>query len=183
MKQRVGSGDQVVCTDGVERGLATGDDPLLSSTRSTSSQVVIEEIYRDNFDRLCRLSAAITLDRSVGPEIVHDAFAGLVGRFGEVRAPVAYLQRSVVNLSVRIIQRRERARQLPVALVGHQVSPEIDEMWDVVCRLSPRHRAVVILRFWEDLSYEQIAAVLDIPVGTVQSSLHRALSKLREGIA
>ena len=168
--------------DGVERDPAAGGDPLLSSPRSNPSQLAIEEIYRDHFDRLCRLSAAITLDRSVGPEIVHDAFAGLTGRFGEVREPVAYLQRSVINLSVRVIQRRERTRQLPVAPVGHQASPQIDEMWDVVCRLSPRHRAVVVLRFWEDLGYEQIAAVLDIPVGTVQSSLHRALSKLREEI-
>ena len=165
------------------RDRTAGDDPLLSSTYAIRSDGLIEQVYEANFERLCALSAAITLDRSIGAEIVHDAFAGLAGRIEHVDEPVPYLQRSVINLSIRAIRRRERARRLPVRPVGHQVSPEIDEMWEVVCRLPARLRAVVVLRFWEDLSYEQIADVLDIPLGTVQSRLHRALTTLREEIA
>ena len=143
---------------------------------------VLGDLYEANFDRLCGLAAAITLDRAAGPEIVQDAFAGLTGRFECVRDPVAYLQRSVVNLSIRVINRRDRARRLPMRPVGHHVSREVDELWDLVARLPPRQRAVVVLRFWEDLTYAQIAGVLDAPLGTVQSTLHRGLAKLREEI-
>jgi RNA polymerase sigma-70 factor (ECF subfamily) len=49
-----------------------------------------------------------------------------------------------------------------------------------VNRLSTSQRAVVVLRFHLDWSLEQIAAALGVPVGTVKSRLHRALSSLRE---
>lgn len=159
-----------------------GHDPLLGPPAADRSVSLIEEVYGAHFDRLCALSSAITLDRSIGAEIVHDAFAGLAGRINSVEDPVAYLQRSVVNLSIRAIRRRDRLRRAPKVTVRHHVSVEIDEMWDVVCGLPARQRAVVVLRFWEDLSYERIAAVLQMPLGTVQSTLHRALTRLREEI-
>ena len=164
------------------RERCVGGDPLPRPPEAGRSGSLIEEVYGANFDRLCALSAAITLDRSIGAEIVHDAFAGLAGRIDAVDDPVAYLQRSVVNLSIRAVRRRERLRRMPTVPVRHHVSAEIDEMWDVVCGLPPRQRAVVVLRFWEDLSYERIAALLEIPLGTVQSTLHRALTRLREEI-
>jgi DNA-directed RNA polymerase specialized sigma24 family protein len=168
--------------ESVDRGSGFGADPLLASTHAGRSMVVLGDLYEANFDRLCGLAAAITLDRAAGPEIVQDAFAGLTGRFEHVRDPVAYLQRSVVNLSIRVVKRRDRARRVPMFPVGHHVSREVDELWDLVGRLPARQRAVVVLRFWEDLTYEQIAGVLDVPLGTVQSRLHRGLAKLREEI-
>jgi DNA-directed RNA polymerase specialized sigma24 family protein len=89
---------------------------------------LLEEVYGAHFDRLCALSSAITLDRSLGAEIVHDAFAGLAGRIDAVEDPVAYLQRSVVNLSIRAIQRRDRLRRTPKVPVRHHVSVEVDDM-------------------------------------------------------
>ncbi len=55
----------------------------------------------------------------------------------------------------------------------------MDETWAAVCRLPFRQRAVLALRFYEDLSEADIAAVLGCRLGTVKSSLHRGLSKLR----
>jgi RNA polymerase sigma-70 factor (ECF subfamily) len=48
-----------------------------------------------------------------------------------------------------------------------------------VARLGPDHRIVIALRFWRDLSLEQVAETLDLPVGTVKSRLHYALAALR----
>ena len=51
-----------------------------------------------------------------------------------------------------------------------------------VMRLPVRRRAVVVLRFYDDLSEEQIATVLGISVGTVKSTLSRALGQLRDDL-
>jgi len=51
---------------------------------------------------------------------------------------------------------------------------------DLLAGLSPEHRAVLTLRFYEDLSVEEIAETLEVPVGTVKSRLHYAFRRLRE---
>ncbi len=59
------------------------------------------------------------------------------------------------------------------------VDPEVaEEAILAVARLPRRQREVVLLHVWADLSYEQIARALDIPVGTVRSRLHRARGAL-----
>ncbi|MEL6185789.1 MAG: sigma-70 family RNA polymerase sigma factor [Myxococcota bacterium] len=63
-----------------------------------------------------------------------------------------------------------RRRQLEQALIR------------AVSDLPPEHRAVFVLRDYEDLSYAEIAAVLDLEVGTVKSRLSRARSRVREGL-
>ena len=47
-------------------------------------------------------------------------------------------------------------------------------------RLSSEHRIVLILKDMEDLKYEEIADILDVPIGTVRSRLHRARQELRD---
>ncbi len=121
----------------------------------------------------------MTLDRSVADEVVQEAFAGLASRFETVERPEAYLQRSVINTAIHLVRRRERARLVPVRPVRHSQIPEIDDAWELVAELPVQQRAVVVLRFWEDLSVEQIASVLEIPIGTVKSTLHRALRTLK----
>jgi RNA polymerase sigma factor (sigma-70 family) len=54
-----------------------------------------------------------------------------------------------------------------------------DALWAALARLSPQQRVVVVLRIVEDLSEEQTAAMLGIPIGTVKSRLSRALAALR----
>ncbi len=56
-------------------------------------------------------------------------------------------------------------------------------VWQAVRRLSPKLRAAVILRYYEDLPYPEIAQVLDIPVGTVKWRLHEAMRILRTELA
>ncbi|MEW2254092.1 SigE family RNA polymerase sigma factor [Streptomyces sp. NPDC047869] len=55
-----------------------------------------------------------------------------------------------------------------------------DAMWRAITRLPARQRAMVVLRYYEDLSEAQTAEVLGVSVGTVKSAVSRALSKLRE---
>lgn len=60
---------------------------------------------------------------------------------------------------------------------------EIEDLWEKLGQLSEKQRAVVILRFYAELPYAEIAEVLDIPLGTVKSRLDLALKTLRRTLA
>ena len=152
-------------------------DPLLAQPPSDRTEILLEDLYRRHQRRLRGLAASVMLDWSQADEVVHDAFAGLADRVDEVDNPEGYLQRSVINNALQIVKRR--GRTLPARPIEPPSIPEIDEMWSLVSGLPARQRAVLVLRFWEDLTQDQIADVLDIPVGTVKSALHRALRALK----
>ena len=139
----------------------------------------VEALYRDHHRRLIGLAAAITLDPDAAPDIVHDAFAGLQRHQDRVENPIGYLRRSVVNLSVSRLRRRRLTTRIAEPTLVEAGLPEIDETWAVVSRLPARQRAVVVLRFWEDLTVDSIAVTLGWPPGSVKSTLHRALEALR----
>lgn len=157
-------------------------DPLLRRDPSRPATDV-DRLYRAHSTRLVHLAAAITLDRALAEEAMQDAFVGLQRRGGAVLDPVGYLQRSVVNLSISVLRRRRTASRLPMPTAQVTVNPEIDETWSAVAGLHPRERAVVVLRFWLDLSEADIASSLGWPRGTVKSTLHRALDHLRKEFA
>ena len=81
-----------------------------------------------------------------------------------------------------------------LGVVGHRVAPEGDPhhdqydeglsaaLWDVVQSLPPKARAVVVLRYYEQMSEAETADVLGISVGTVKSQCSRALASLRERV-
>ena len=56
-------------------------------------------------------------------------------------------------------------------------------MWAFVCTLPPRQRAVIVLRYYEELTEPEVAELLGISVGTVKSQAHRALAALRARVA
>ncbi len=57
------------------------------------------------------------------------------------------------------------------------------ELMAAMARLNEEHRAILVLREMDELSYEEISEILDLPVGTVRSRLHRARAQLREELA
>lgn len=175
---------------GVDAELATGVnipiDPLLPSTGDASHQpsVDVADLFSDHRLRLVGLAFAITFDAGVAEDVVQDAFVGLQRHSVGVRDPMAYLQRSVVNLSISVVRRRRLSRQRPALPPAQPASsPEIDEMWARVQRLPPRQRAVVVLRYWQDMSLAEIATVLERPLGSIKSTLHRALKSLKEDLS
>lgn len=67
-------------------------------------------------------------------------------------------------------------------LVTDRVTAAAQPLGRALARLSSAERDIVLLVAWEDLSYEEIALALDIPIGTVRSRLHRARTKLRRAL-
>lgn len=142
----------------------------------------MEQVYRESRLALVRLGYLLTGSRDVAEDLVQTAFAAAHARWDGLDDPVAYLRRVVANQANESHRRRYRHRRhVEVEAVTHQ--PELDETWAELRRLPATQRAVVVLRFYEDLSLTEIARLLDRPAGTVRSDLHRALAHLRRTLS
>ncbi len=138
-----------------------------------------------------RLAFLLTGDRALAEDLVQDAFVRLVGRLRHLREPNAfwaYLRRTIVNLATSHFRhgRVERAyldRLAAAPAVDTNDNDELDEaMHRVLLALPQRQRAAIVLRFYEDLSDVQTAAVLGCSPGTVRSLVSRGMKTLREAL-
>ncbi|RZS79379.1 RNA polymerase sigma-70 factor (sigma-E family) [Motilibacter rhizosphaerae] len=135
--------------------------------------------------RLLHVAWLVCGDRHRAEDLVQTALAGTYRHWGRVRQQdaYAYARRAVLNANISWWRRLARERFVePPELPG----PDEAERSDVreslrasLLALTARERAVVVLRYLEDLSEEQTAAELDIARGTVKSTASRALAKLR----
>ena len=148
-----------------------------------NADALVADLYRTSRAGLVRTAAAIVGSGAVAEELVNDAFIRLRGRLDDVDAPGPYVRRIVVNLALRHLRRRRLERSVLVHPPASTWPAEIDETWSAICRLPPRQRAVLALRFYEDMSEPAIAAALGCPVGTVKSTLNRGLDRLRKELS
>jgi RNA polymerase sigma factor (sigma-70 family) len=156
-------------------------DPLLAARLDRREGVVdVAALYREHRARLIGLAAAITMDYQIAEEVVQDAFVGLQRHVLLIDQPVGYLQRSVVNLAISSLRRRRVAADHVAVAFPLASTAEVDETRSAIARLPPRQRAVVVLRFWNDMTVDTIAETLGWPAGSVKSTLHRAMKRLKE---
>ena len=100
--------------------------------------------------------------------------------------PDAYLRRIVVNENHRRFRKRRVAEELLGTLPDHGAADAADSFDEraallaALGRLGPRQRAVVVLRFWMDMSEAETAKALNCSVGTVKSQASHALTTLRK---
>jgi RNA polymerase sigma-70 factor (sigma-E family) len=159
---------------------------------SAADDVRFVAVLKDALPRVQRVALLLVGDRSAADDLVAEAVARTLPKWraGGVADPAAYLRRVVANLASRRWRRRSLAvRHDRAALNWLQPTTdddaavvERDAVVRAVARLAPRRRAVVVLRFYDDLSEAQIAEVLGVRVGTVKSQLSRGLEQLREDL-
>lgn len=138
-----------------------------------------------------RLAVLMVDDLGSAEDIVQEAFAKLWRRHGEdlrgVDDPAAYLTTAVLNAARSALRRRKVARAYVAPRVG--VAPAAEdlallgegdrEVLAALGRLTARQRQVVVLRYWSELSEQEIADALRVSRGTVKSTASRALTILR----
>jgi len=141
---------------------------------------------------LFRTAVLIVGDRHVAEDLVQSALERAYrhwDRVASMDAPEAYVRRILANLAADHHRRRGRA-PLPLPLMDHDgpardAYPDVDEH-DAVIRmlndLPPRMRAVLVLRYYDDMTEAQIAEALGVSLGTVKSQAARGLAKLREAM-
>jgi RNA polymerase sigma factor (sigma-70 family) len=164
-------------------GRASAMVPLIASDRSYAD--LFAEYQREIF----RLAVLLCGDAHVAEEITAEVFARVLPKWrrGGVAEPEFYLRRAVVN-EVRSRHRRKvneaRALARHVARQGHVQQDLIpaglsEPLVAALQRLSVRHRAVLVLRFHDDLSEVDVARILGSPIGTIKGQTSRALAALR----
>ncbi|MGX1131768.1 RNA polymerase sigma-70 factor (sigma-E family) [Streptomyces glaucescens] len=142
---------------------------------------------------LLRTARSLTANPSDAEDLLQTALAKTYvawDRIEDHRALDGYVRRALLN--TRTSQWRKRkvdefsCDELPEPEpMPHGDDPAErqalhDAMWRAIMRLPARQRAMVVLRYYEDLSEAQTAEVLGVSVGTVKSAVSRALGKLRE---
>jgi RNA polymerase sigma-70 factor (sigma-E family) len=135
---------------------------------------------------LTRFAYLLCGDRATAEDLVQDSFLALYRRFGDVlpiAAPVAYARRAIVNANTSRARKRGFSALVlvepPDVVVPEVDSGAQDAMWRALAALPERQRAVLVLRYYLDLSDDDIAAALDCRPGTVRSLAARAFAALR----
>jgi RNA polymerase sigma-70 factor (sigma-E family) len=146
-----------------------------------------QEFYAEQYGRLHRLAWWLTGDWGQAEELAQEALVRTWWRWPLVRRldrPGDYARKVLVNRhrSLRrraLVEARYAARlqvETTAPFAGHEDAAVLAA---ALRRLTPRQRAVVVLRFQEDLSVAEVARLLRMSVGAVKSTTSRALARLR----
>jgi RNA polymerase sigma-70 factor (sigma-E family) len=165
--------------------------------RDDRRRVEFEQFVADSTDTLLRTAYLVVGDLAESEDLVQECFVTVAKRWPRVRSmeyPRAYARRVLLNLILDGSARRSR-RQLEL-----EQSETLDERFDerssgeltavdtrsvlvtALAQLPPRQRAVLVLRYFEDLSESETAAAMQCSVGTVKSTASRALGRLQSAL-
>jgi RNA polymerase sigma-70 factor (sigma-E family) len=148
------------------------------------------------WSRLFRTAYALTGDRGAAEDLLQTTLVKAYVHWRKVAAaetPDAYVRRIMVNSATSAWRQRRRRREVlsdePPDLAHHlrngagDLEADVvarDELWHALRRLPPRQRAVVVLRYFEDLTEREIAEAMRVAPGTVKSLANAAMTRLRE---
>ncbi|SCF43424.1 SigE family RNA polymerase sigma factor [Micromonospora mirobrigensis] len=140
-------------------------------------------------DVLLRIAYALAGSQHGAEDLLQNALAKAYARWPRIRGDAEpYVKRILYHDQVSRWRRRSYRAEVPVAVLPERAA-ERDSGQDTdlrlvlraaLLRLPPRQRAVLVLRYLEDMSLEETAAALGCRTGTVASQASRALTKLRE---
>jgi len=142
------------------------------------------EWFAAEYESLLRFGYFLTGDPTAAEDLVHDAFVRLYRAERHIEAVGfrAYARRTMVNLNRSRFRRgrvEERALAISHRRDDHQSPEPTDHVWRAILSLPKGQRACIALRFYEDLSEQQIAETLGVSTGTVKKQIHRAMGALR----
>jgi RNA polymerase sigma-70 factor (ECF subfamily) len=144
-----------------------------------------DAFYLRSYGRLVAELYGVTGSLAEAEDVVQEAFARAATRWAHIREydhPDAWVRRVALNLATSSLRRAARAlrayRRLGPPAPVPPPSPDGVVLEGALGRLRQRHREVLVLHYLADLSVEEMAGMLRIPVGTVKGRLHRARAAL-----
>lgn len=151
------------------------NEPGMGDRRPT-----VESLYRTQWTPMVRLAWLMLGSREAAEDVVQEAFIRVASSWERVQSPVAYLRTAVVNGARDDARRMARVAALNERAPDPVLPAELSPMWGLIQGLPERQRHAVVLRFYLDLDFKQIAELLGCRSATARSLVHRALISLRE---
>jgi RNA polymerase sigma-70 factor (ECF subfamily) len=146
----------------------------------------LEALFRMHWPRAFRAAYLVTHDAAAAEDIAQESFLAAIralDRFDRRRPFGPWLHRIVVNRAIdwtRARRLRSEVELTQSAAAGDPPDVSGGEAFAALARLSPEHRAVIVMRYLLELTPGEIAEALDLPRGTVNSRLRRGLDALGE---
>jgi RNA polymerase sigma-70 factor (sigma-E family) len=136
---------------------------------------------------LIRVAYVLAGDQHAAEDLLQTALTKTAARWGHIHtAPEAYVRQVMYREQVSWWRRRARHRETTMADLPDLAAavPEISaetrlSLQQALLALPPGKRAVLVLRYFEDLPETQVASILGCSVGTVRSQTHKAIAQLR----
>ncbi|WP_406862368.1 SigE family RNA polymerase sigma factor [Streptomyces sp. HUAS MG47] len=149
-----------------------------------------EEYVRTRQDALLRSARRLVPDPVDAQDLLQTALVRTYGRWDGIADKSladAYLRRVMINTRTEWWRAR-KLEEVPTEVLpddasfddGTEQHADRALLMDILKVLAPKQRSVVVLRHWEQMSTEETAAALGMSTGTVKSTLHRALARLRQ---
>lgn len=152
-----------------------------------SDDAAFRAFVEANGATLLHAARLLTGDHYRGEDLVQTALTRVYLKWDKIDAPLAYARKALVTAHIDSTRRRwwgerptETLPEPPTTDAGDiDAADERDELRRLLGGLSARERAVIVLRYYCDLSEQAVADELGVPVGTVKSTCSRALARLR----
>ena len=144
----------------------------------------LESLYYQHGPAILRYLKRL-VDRQTAEDLLQDTFVQALSHFNRLDSVVsvrAWLFTVARHIALNSLRRKQVIASISwEQLIKHspQEDPRLESIRQAIKELPNEHRETVLLRWQDQLSYEEISEVLKIPVGTVRSRLHNALGKLR----
>jgi RNA polymerase sigma-70 factor, ECF subfamily len=153
----------------------------------TGAELEFREFFAAEYGRLRGLGFLLTSDWAQAEELAQDALVRTYRAWPRVRRserPGAYARKVLVNRHRSLLRRaaveaRHLARRRPEEAVQPDLGTDGLVLWSAVRRLPAKQRAVLVLRYHQDLPEAEVARLLRLPLGTVKSLAHRGPVRLR----
>jgi RNA polymerase sigma-70 factor (ECF subfamily) len=141
-----------------------------------------EALYRRELGSVLALAYVLSGSRTAAEELAQESFLAAYRRWDQISTydqPAAWVRRVCINRSTSLLRRRSAEARAVAKLAGQRVlpdelPPESDAFWRAVRRLPRKQAQAVALRYLDDLSTAETAAVLHCAEATVRVHLHRA---------
>ena len=168
---------------------ARSDQELIAAI-NRGDAAAFEVLYFRYRDWVVTLASRFTGDHDAALDVLQETFLYVLKKFPGFRLTAhfkTFLYPAVRNLSIAARRKASRYQATPSELeqLEHSAAPPVSapaagDLEFVLASLPEEQREVLLLRFVDGLSLGEIAAAMDIPLGTVKSRLHNALQSLRQ---
>jgi RNA polymerase sigma-70 factor (ECF subfamily) len=144
----------------------------------------LERLFDTHWLPAWRIAYSVTASRALADDAAQAGLIRAFGRLGQYdsdRPFEPWLHRIIVNTAIDLIRQEHRHRR-PVEQTVRGTDDIDDDLWELIRELPLDQRTVIVLRYFFDYPIEGIAQIVGVPVGTIQSRIHRALAKLKTAL-